>query len=64
VRSDANGAFVYVVGDAGAARRTAVELGVAETGWVEIASGLGGGERVVTGAAPTLADGTAVRVAP
>jgi RND family efflux transporter MFP subunit len=63
VRNDADGAFVYVVGDAGTARRQTVGLGLAETGWVEIASGLGGGERVVTGAVPALADGTTVRVA-
>lgn len=55
-------AFVYVVDADNVARRTPVSLGVVQQGIVEIATGLAGSERVVIGAPPAVADGTAVRV--
>jgi RND family efflux transporter MFP subunit len=58
------GAFVFVAAAGDVARRTAVQTGLNVGGWVEILAGLGGDERVVTGAPAGLADGTALRVAP
>jgi RND family efflux transporter MFP subunit len=61
VRSDATGAYVYVVGPGDVARRVGVELGLEQAGAIEIVTGLAGNERVVTGAVANLADGAAVR---
>lgn len=65
VRMDEGSAYVYVVTQDDLARQVRVELGVNDTDWIEIASGLAGNERVVTGAAvERLADGAPVRVGP
>ncbi|HZF31606.1 MAG TPA: efflux RND transporter periplasmic adaptor subunit [Gammaproteobacteria bacterium] len=61
VRTDGGNAYVYVVGADDTVRRTAVSIGLQDAGWVEIAGGLTGNERVVAGAAARLADGAAVR---
>jgi RND family efflux transporter MFP subunit len=64
VRTDAGNAFVYVVAANSTAHRVPVTLGLEDAGWIEIVSGLAGGERVVTGTVANLADGAAVQVAP
>lgn len=53
-------AYVYVVAD-GKANRRAVETGVRTPGFVEIVSGLSGGEHVVVGGLERLTEGMAVR---
>jgi RND family efflux transporter MFP subunit len=63
LRFDGGSPFVYVVAAGDSVRRTSVEIGVDDAGWTEIVGGLSGSERVVTGAAGTLTDGTPVRVA-
>jgi membrane fusion protein (multidrug efflux system) len=62
VRRDASGPHVFVVDTDNVARRVAVEPGLEDTAWTEVAQGLSGSERVITGAAPNLADGAGVRV--
>jgi RND family efflux transporter MFP subunit len=62
VRFDGGSPFVYVVAAGDAAQRTPVEIGLDNAGWLEITSGLSGGERVVTGDAGALTDGAPVRV--
>jgi membrane fusion protein (multidrug efflux system) len=65
VRTEGGNAFVYVIGEGDTVRRTAVAIGIQDAGWVEIESGLTGGERVVAGNVSGLSDGSAVRaVAP
>ncbi|HEX5047859.1 MAG TPA: efflux RND transporter periplasmic adaptor subunit [Gammaproteobacteria bacterium] len=65
VRDDGGNAFVYVVGGGDKAQRVDVTLGLQDGGWTEIASGLNGDERVITGAVNGLDAGAAVRaVAP
>jgi RND family efflux transporter MFP subunit len=64
VRSDGGNAYVYVVGAGDTVQRTPVTLGLQDAGWVEIESGLTGGERVVVGTVPGLNDGIAVRAVP
>jgi membrane fusion protein (multidrug efflux system) len=61
VRDDGGNAYVYVVAPDGTAKRTAVTLGLQDAGFVEIESGLAGGERVIAGAVTGLSDGAAVR---
>jgi membrane fusion protein (multidrug efflux system) len=64
IRADGGNSYVYVVAD-GVAKRTPVTLGLQDAGWVEIETGLSGGERVIAGTVAGLSDGTAVRsVAP
>jgi RND family efflux transporter MFP subunit len=64
VRSDDAGAYVYVVGPGDAVRRVAVEIGLRDGDWTEVAgAALTDADRVVTGPAGVLADGTRVRVA-
>jgi multidrug efflux pump subunit AcrA (membrane-fusion protein) len=62
VRRDANGPHVFIVDTDNVARRVAVEPGLEDAAWTEVAQGLSGSERVITGAAPNLADGAGVRV--
>jgi len=63
VRIEEGRPHVYVVGPDDSARRVSVEIGLSVTGWIEIAAGLSGNERVVTGpAVGQLADGAPVRV--
>jgi RND family efflux transporter MFP subunit len=57
------GAFVFVAEAGDVARRMPVQTGLSVGGWVEIVAGLTGGQRVVTGAPPGLADGAALRIA-
>jgi RND family efflux transporter MFP subunit len=64
VRTDAGNAFVYIVTNDNTVRRIPVMLGLEDAGWIEIAAGVSGGERIVTGPAPNLADGAKVQVAP
>jgi membrane fusion protein (multidrug efflux system) len=61
VRDDGGNAYVYTVDADGTARRVAVALGLQDSGWVEIESGLAGNERVIVGAVTGLGDGAAVR---
>jgi len=61
VRTDGGNAYVYVVGSGDSVRRTPVAIGLQDAGWVEIESGLTGGERVVAGTVAGLSDGAAVR---
>jgi RND family efflux transporter MFP subunit len=63
VRTDDAGAYVLVVaGDT--ARRKNVAIGLADTQWVEIASGLGEADRIIAAPPAGLRDGTPVSVAP
>jgi RND family efflux transporter MFP subunit len=62
VRTDGGNAYVYVIGADDTVRRTPVAMGVQDAGWIEIESGLTGGERVVAGNVAGLSDGSAVRV--
>ncbi len=55
--------FVYIVGDDGIARRTAVRTGLRSGGRVEIVEGLRPGQKVVTEGVVKLADGMKVRLA-
>ena len=55
-------AYAYVVADGDAVRRVPLEIGLQAGQWVEIASGLSGTERVVTGPIGSLRDGESVRV--
>ena len=65
VRTDGGNAYVYVIGAGDTVLRTPVAIGLQDAGWVEIESGLTGGERVVAGTVAGLSDGVAVRaVAP
>jgi RND family efflux transporter MFP subunit len=61
VRDDGGNAYVYVVAPDGTAKKTLVTLGLQDAGWVEIAAGLTGGERVIAAAVTGLSDGAAVR---
>jgi RND family efflux transporter MFP subunit len=62
VRTDASGAFVLTVSSGDVVRRAPVEVGLESGGWVEIASGLTGTERVVVSGPASVADGATVRV--
>jgi RND family efflux transporter MFP subunit len=62
VRFGDGDAHVFVV-DGAAARRTNVVTGLSVGGWVEIVSGLNGGERIIAAPPATLADGAPVRLA-
>ena len=59
VRTDADTSFVWVVRD-GRARRTTVTTGRDFGEQVQVTSGLDGGETIVVGSPPALADGQAV----
>jgi RND family efflux transporter MFP subunit len=61
VRIEAGNAYVYVVGADDKAQRVPVTLGLEDAGWVEIESGLSGGERVVATPVTGLNDGAQVR---
>jgi RND family efflux transporter MFP subunit len=63
VQYDDRGAFVLVAAAGDVVQRKPVRIGVATGGWIEIASGLNGDERVVTGPPAGLGEGAAVRVA-
>lgn len=63
VGAGAEGATVMVVKD-GTVHRTAVRTGIRDAGWVEIVSGLAGGEQVVTKAAAFVRDGDRVNPIP
>ena len=60
VRADGGNSYVFVVAD-GVAKQTPVTLGLQDAGWVEIETGLSGGERVIAGVVAGLSDGAAVR---
>jgi RND family efflux transporter MFP subunit len=62
VRVDDGGAYVLALAG-NVARRRGVTIGLAETQWTEIASGLGESDRVVAAPSAGLADGAQVRVA-
>jgi RND family efflux transporter MFP subunit len=65
VRMDDGSPHVYVATQDDSARRLRVEIGVNDTDWIEITSGLTGNERVVTGTiVEQLADGAPIRVGP
>jgi hypothetical protein len=59
---DDGGAYVLALAG-NVARRRGVTIGLAETQWTEIASGLGESDRVVAAPSAGLADGAQVRVA-
>lgn len=61
VRDEGGNAFVFTVGANNTAKRVPVSLGLQDSGWTEIESGLSGNERVIAGAVTGLSDGTAVR---
>jgi hypothetical protein len=61
VRSDANGSYAWIVSD-GRLRRQALRTGANQGEQVIVVEGLSGGEALVVGDAPDLADGQ--RVAP
>ena len=61
LRSDADGAFVFVVRSDGTASKRRVVRGAAVDGRAEVVSGLEEGETVVIEGAAALADGAAVR---
>ena len=61
VRDDGGNAYVYVVAPNDTAKKMPVTLGLQDAGWVEIGTGLVGGERVIAGAVAGLNDGAAVR---
>jgi RND family efflux transporter MFP subunit len=63
LRYDDAGAHVLAVAAGDVVRRVPVEIGLEVAGWVEIAAGLGGDERVVNGAVANVTDGATVRVA-
>jgi RND family efflux transporter MFP subunit len=63
VLTDSSGSFVYVVDAANHVTRRAVEIAGAEADGVAIASGLAGGERVVSTAGAYLREGQTVRLA-
>jgi RND family efflux transporter MFP subunit len=62
MRRDADAPHVFVVDNDNIARRVAVEPGIEDGGWTEVAQGLTGSERVITSVTPNLADGAGVRV--
>lgn len=64
VLSDAQGNYVFVIDPTNHVVRRQVQVGGAEGNGIAIASGLNGGERVVTTAAAYLREGELVRVAP
>jgi len=61
LRRDETGEYVFVVDDAGKARRTAVRTGMRQATAVEILDGVTAGTRVVTRGLLGLEDGMAVR---
>lgn len=63
VRDDGGNAYVYVIAANDTAKKTPVTLGLQDAGWVEIETGLAGGERVIASAVAGLNDGAAVRSA-
>jgi RND family efflux transporter MFP subunit len=63
VRSDSSGSFAWVVSD-GRLRRQTVRTGAARGEQIAIAEGLSGGEALVVGDSPGLAEGKRVKIAP
>jgi multidrug efflux pump subunit AcrA (membrane-fusion protein) len=63
VQFDDRGAFVFVAAAGDVARRTPVQTGLTVSGSVEIVSGLGAGDRVVTAPPAGMADGAPLRIA-
>jgi len=61
IRDDGGNAYVFTVGADDTARRVPISLGLQDSGWIEIESGLAGNERVIAGAVTGLNDGAAVR---
>jgi len=62
VQYGARGTYVYIVDDTGRARPRTLTLGTASDGWVAVAEGLDGGERVVLEGLDRLRDGRQVTV--
>ena len=63
VLTDSEGAFVYVVDQAGVAERRSIESGVSEDGRVAIKKGLQAGERVVVQGLQKVVPGQRVQIA-
>jgi membrane fusion protein (multidrug efflux system) len=63
VQFDDRGAFVFVAAAGDVARRTPVQTGLSVGNSVEIVSGLGAGDRVVSAVPAGMADGAALRIA-
>jgi RND family efflux transporter MFP subunit len=63
VQFDDGGAFVFLAAAGDVARRTPVQTGLSVGGSVEIVSGLGTRDRVVTAPPAGMADGAALRIA-
>lgn len=61
ISTDRDGATVMQVDAEGRVRRAKVETGIRDGGWVEVVSGLTGGDRVVTKAGAFVRDGDRVR---
>lgn len=62
VQYGARGTYVYIVDENGRARPRTIALGTASGGWVAVAEGLDGGERVVLEGLDRLRDGREVTV--
>lgn len=62
VQFDTDEAYVYVVGTGGRVQKTIVSIGIDDGVWLEISSGLSGGERVVNHLIGRLSDGEIVNV--
>jgi multidrug efflux system membrane fusion protein len=63
VQTGANGSFVYVVRDGEKVAVQPVVIGVADSGKVEVKSGVGEGDRVVIDGADRLRDGAEIKIA-
>ena len=62
VQRDAEGSYVYVVGEKNVVKRRSVNTGMTSGGNVQIINGLQINERVVTKGMTTIADGQTVKV--
>ncbi len=62
VMSGPNGSYVYVIGPKAVVRRVAVDVAARQSGLAVIASGLSGGEQVVTAGQSRLGDNVKVRI--
>jgi RND family efflux transporter MFP subunit len=63
VQFDDGGAFVLVAASGDVARRMPVQTGLNVGGWIEVVAGLHGGERIILGPPPGLADGAPLQIA-
>lgn len=61
---DADGAFVWRIGDGETAQRVPVQIGIREAGRVEVTTGLAAGDRIVSAGTHKVAPGAVVRDVP